>query len=300
MAVLYNAAKVAAASTSFRAAFLLAKAADQYGAISLVVDSNTLVESYQVPESLGPLAARGAELVVEVPVRFDKDVTNVVYEKAVGIPLEAINDDQLGLYKNQIDGLSVAAKNHPDFLIADVLVAGFTTAKSYDGVAIFSDSHPIDGTTQSNLVSGALSSTTFGQAEAKLDGMTDYYGKPLRLRRFGGERILIVGPSNRATAKSIVEIATTTSGAGNPYYQSARVVVEESFAGAHAAKWMLVQGGGVAPLIVRQNREPTSIQVIDAPDSYDVIYNNRVLAKARWRGAVAGLFYQAAVGSTGS
>jgi hypothetical protein len=78
MAISYNHARVQAANTAFRAAFVKAAPGGIYTPLVLPITSDTLVESYQIPEMLGPLAERKGDLQIEVPVRFSKDVTNVV------------------------------------------------------------------------------------------------------------------------------------------------------------------------------------------------------------------------------
>jgi phage major head subunit gpT-like protein len=296
----YNMGKVKAASTSFRALWARLKPTTIYASMWLRVDSKTLIESYHIPESVGTLAVRDGESVRDIPVRFDKSLTNVEYQKMFSVPLVVINDDQLGLYRAQFEALGVNAKGFMDILIADVLKRGFTTAKSYDNVALFSDSHPIaDGAVQSNLVSGALSATTFATGIAKLDAMTDHKGVPLRLRRQGGKRKLIVGPSDYATAKSIVDVATTASGAGNPNYQAAEVVLEESFTGDYDGYWMIAQEGSAMPPFIAQFRQEAELNVFDDPNCSNMIERKEVWYEAYGRFAAAACFYQSIVGSTG-
>lgn len=74
---------------------------------------------------------------------------------------------------------------------------------SPDGVALFSDSHIIKGTgeTQSNLVNGALTQTTLEAAIEKLRNMKDGTGRKMRR---ANTYALYVAPENEANARRIL------------------------------------------------------------------------------------------------
>lgn len=295
-----NMVKVKAASTNFRALWAKVTPTVIYASMWLRVDSKTLIESYHIPEAVGTLAVWDGEAVRDVPIRFEMSLANVEYEKSFSVPLAVIEDDQLGIYKAIFEGLTINAKSFMDLLIVDVLKRGFTTAKSYDNVPLFSDNHPIaGGAVQSNLVSGALSAETFAAGIAKLNKMTDYKGVPLRLLRQGGKRKLIVGPDNLATAVSIVDMSVATSGAGNPNYKAAEVVLEESFTGDYADYWMIAHEGVALPPFIAQFRRDAELNVYDDPNCENMTKRKEVVYEAYGRFAACAAFYQAIVGSTG-
>ena len=75
------------------------------------------------------------------------------WEATIEVDRNDIEDDQLGLYNPIISALAQEARRHPEKLIADLLVGGFTTA-CYDGHNFFATDHPVGATTVSNFASG--------------------------------------------------------------------------------------------------------------------------------------------------
>ncbi len=298
----FSSEAIRAVSTGFQALFLagMGRAISLYTLYCMPLESTGDRETFQIPEGIGELEEWVGPLKIDTPIQWTQTIRNKDWSKTLGVPVNAYKDDNLGVYKQQAELLGIAAANHPDKLLFDTIVGGFT-AESYDGVAFFSASHPMDGGgTQSNLVSGALSATKFREALTALDGMTDYYGKPLNLRGMGVKYTLMVGPSNRATANSIVKLATTASGAGNPDFEEAEVVVNPYFIGARAAYWVLLAGGGPVYPFILQMREKPEVIVNDDPKSDDVLKNKRVLHHVQGRWNMGYGFWQLAVGATGA
>lgn len=299
--MLYNSVAVEAAATGFQALYLAgrAKAAPLYKPFCMVIESNKLIETFEIPDGVGDLREWLGERNFETPIRWSQSIRNKDWEGTIVVPRNAFADDSLGVYKSQAEMLGISAETHPDKLLFDTLSAGFT-GNSYDAVDFFSASHPIEGTTQSNLVSGALAAATFRTALSQLQGMKDYKGKPIRTRAMGMKNYLMVGPSNRATADSIVTIPTTSSGAGNPDYKQAEVVINEYLTGDYANYWFLLAGDGpVAPLILQIRQKPEFISITD-PANAEMLNRKRVVFGVEGRWNMGYGFYQLAQGSTGA
>ncbi len=76
------------------------------------------------------------------------------WEATIEVDRNDVEDDQLGLYNPIVAALAQEARKHPEKLIADLLVAGFTTA-CYDGQFFFDINHPVGETAASNFGGGA-------------------------------------------------------------------------------------------------------------------------------------------------
>lgn len=297
-----SAAAVIAASTAFKALFMkgVARVKAMHSTFAFPITSTGAAEELHIPGGMGELREWIGERELKPSIRWTETITNKDWEGTLVVPVNAYKDDTLGTYRMQAEMLGMAAESHPDKLLSDALKTGFT-ALAYDGVAFFSASHPLDaGAVQSNLETGALSATTFRSALAKIQSMTDYYSKPLGLASRGAKVYLMVGPSNRATAQSIVAVQTSSSGAGNPDYQAAEVVINEYLIGDYANYWFVMVGDGPAYPIILQVREKPQFQTITDADSESVFKRKEILHGVSGRWNVGYGFYQLAVGSTGA
>jgi phage major head subunit gpT-like protein len=76
-------------------------------------------------------------------------ITNRKFESSVGVPRDAIEDDEVGVYKPLFAEMGRASGAHPDELVFALLKAGLTTL-CYDGQNFFDTDHPVypatDGT----------------------------------------------------------------------------------------------------------------------------------------------------------
>jgi phage major head subunit gpT-like protein len=76
------------------------------------------------------------------------------WEATIEVDRNDIEDDQLGFYNPIIAALAQEARRHPEKLIADLMLNGFT-APCYDGESFFSASHPVGAGTASNFGGGS-------------------------------------------------------------------------------------------------------------------------------------------------
>lgn len=300
--MVFNSALLAAVLSGFTALFLEAGEAAKpiYATFCYDVTSKSAQEELHVGGGLGSMQEWKGGAPNRPIVRYVETIKNKDWYNGTKIPKTAFQDDTLGFYDNEIKNMGASAATHPDELMTTVLVNGFTELGP-DGQAFFSASHPIvDGGTQSNLQAGALSATTFREALAKAQGMTDYYGKALRPKQRGMKVYLMVGPTLRATAKSIVAVDTTSSGAGNPDYEEATVIVNEGLTGAYANYWFVLLGDGPVRALVMQTREKPEFHMITDPEHAIVITEKVVMAWVEGRWNIGYAHYQAAVGSPGT
>lgn len=300
--MLINAAALLAASTGFRARFLDGMQANEpwHEPFVETVESDKSQERILIPDGLGEMREWLGERDVNSVELDDYTLKNKTWEKSIDIPVDAFKDDELGVFSGQAASLGRIAASHPGYLVEQLLVGGFTNT-GYDGKAFFAANHPgKDGANQTNIVSGALSSTTFRTALSQAQAITNREGRPIRLREMGLKPYLIVGPSLRATAKSIVSIDTLASGAGNPDAGEAELIINEGLIGPYASYWFLVFGGGdVRPFIVQMREKPSLHMVTDPKDT--ALRDRKVVpmwSQGRWNAGY--LFWQLAQGSTGA
>lgn len=76
-------------------------------------------------------------------------ISNKKFESSVSVPRDAIEDDEVGVYKPLFQEMGRAAKAHPDELVFGLLKKGLTTL-CFDGQNFFDTDHPLypntDGT----------------------------------------------------------------------------------------------------------------------------------------------------------
>jgi phage major head subunit gpT-like protein len=79
-------------------------------------------------------------------------IRNRPWEDTVSLPVDAVEDDQYGIYAKPMEGLGQAAAEHPDELVWKQLADGFT-GECFDGQAFFDVDHPVGDKAKNNVVS---------------------------------------------------------------------------------------------------------------------------------------------------
>ena len=123
------------------------------------VNSTTAIEQYAWLGATTGFREWLGDRVIQNLMQHDYSIKNKSFENTVGVPREAIEDDQYGVYSPLMQQLGQDAREHPATLVWDLLSAGFST-KSYDGQFMFDTDHPVldaNGVEQSvsNLQAGA-------------------------------------------------------------------------------------------------------------------------------------------------
>lgn len=218
---------------------------------------------------------------------FHYEITNKDYEATIEVDRNDIEDDQIGVYTPMIQGLAVAAKQHPDILVFGLLKAGFSTA-CFDGQYFFDTEHPVGNASVSNSSGGTgdpwflldlsrplkpiilqirkrpefvsmdrpddenafmrkkyrygvddrknvgyglwqlaygsrstLDATDYASARAAMMAFKNEEGVPLGIV----PTHLVVPPTLESAGRSLVEVPTLANGAGNPWFNTAKLVV---------------------------------------------------------------------------
>lgn len=175
------------------------------------------------------------------------------FENTVSIPLDAIEDDDYGLY---VDNLSIMSAMWP-VLLSEILAEVFTQNKlCFTGKALFATNHKYGKNTLSNKVTDALSTAAFDAAFEAVAGWKFANGKPTRTR-FSH---LYVGPKLENTAKKILAALVVDGNAAvdNPNANKVELVVLPDFAGDYENYWVLADNRyPIKPLGLRETKTPT-------------------------------------------
>ncbi len=159
--MIINKANLSILHTGYKAAFAnaFAGAAIDYDLLVLEVKSGTAIETYGWLGATTRFREWIGDRVVQNLGLHDYSIKNKSFENTVGVPREAIEDDQYGIYSPLMAQLGQDAKEHPAELVYALLQGGFA-GKCYDGQYFFDTDHPVIGangqeTSVSNVQGGS-------------------------------------------------------------------------------------------------------------------------------------------------
>lgn len=111
--------------------------------IAMVITMKTKTVEAPIASMIGPLREWVGPRLVEALQRDSHAITAKSFEKTVGIPREALEDDNTGSYMASIQTLGMRAKTFRDEQLCAKLELGETDL-CYDGTAFFNATHPIE------------------------------------------------------------------------------------------------------------------------------------------------------------
>ena len=154
--MIINMESLARLYTGFTAVFNAAFQETQtwYVRVAMTVPANTRIMDYKflldfpmVREWIGDRQISSLE-----PKAFQVETKD--WEATIEVDRNDIEDDQLGFYNPIVAALAQEARKHPEKLISDLMLGGFSTA-CYDGQNFFATTHPVGAGTVSNFGGGA-------------------------------------------------------------------------------------------------------------------------------------------------
>lgn len=225
--------------------------ADLWKTIAMPVNSRNASEQYAWLGAVPGLKEFRDERVPGTLSGFSYSIDNTKWESTLDVDRDLIEDDRTGQIMMAVNSLATKAAGHYTKLMCETFKGAFST-EIFDGENFFSASH----STGSNYMSTgkAINGTNVDAAELLLAGQVDDKGNPLGYR---GTH-LIVGPYNRAAANALVNVATLTSGASNPYYQRYQIV-ELPYLSVTDKQWAIADlSQGLLPFIM-QIRTPITL-----------------------------------------
>jgi phage major head subunit gpT-like protein len=231
-------------------------------------------------------------------------IVNDDWEATVAVDRNDIEDDNLGIYKPMAQDAGFSAKQLPDEIDADLKNNAFEN-ECYDGQYFYDSDHPVTNAngveaSVSNLGTAALSAATntlaaasYGAARLAIMSFTDNEGRPLGLI----PDLLEVPPALEATAKILCESDKLLDDNPNPYFGTARYIVNPRLTSSTA--WFLhVTSRPIKPFIYQERKAP--VFVSQTSMEADDVFNRKEFkfgAEARAAGGYG--LWQLSYGSTG-
>jgi phage major head subunit gpT-like protein len=276
--------------------------------------SGTEVEVYPwLAEVTGMRKWIGPRMTDSVAAR-SYSLTNVPYEKTIGLDRDKILDDQFGVFNLSVARLGEAGKRWPDDLVTAALIAG-TTALCYDGQAFFSSAHPVDiddasaGTYSNKLDSGTSGALPLNNPATYLQNFATAYAAMMSFKGESGvplevQPTILMVPPQLQEFGMLIEHGTLTpmaikniggvggslgpdyvaaAGIDNMYQGLVKCIVNPRLA-VDANTWYLLSTDRIKPLVFQLRKAVELIQITD-PTSPNVFNQRQFLYGIDSRGA---------------
>ena len=225
---------------------------------------------------------------------YDYQVTPERFELTLGIPLQEIEDDQIGSWQSMLMDMGVQIELWPDDLFIAALLAGATDL-CFDGLAFFSDSHALkSGATIDNLF--ASTSLTKANAAAVMAEMKGWVGEDGRSLRVRPDK-LVVPPALEDTGLEIVGsnilaqvFGSNTAAAGISNTMQGRLTLEvlpelSADAGGSDTTWYMMDTTKPTKPFVFVERQAPKVVFKNQDNDDNVFWDDEVNAGVRARGA---------------
>lgn len=237
------------------------------------------------------------EAVIRNIVESAFGIKNKPFEVTIGVTRENIERDRLGVYTPLFQAMGIAAREHPDELLANALMAAFDT-KCYTGKNFFDADHEPEkgGTKFSNKGTKKLSAANFEVARANVKSRKNSKGRPMAL---GRDLVLVVSPDYESTGRQIVVADKVGGGNDNVNKGTARLEVWPRLASA-PHNWFLLDLGYPIKPFINQTEVPTEFTAQDKLTDEQMFLFKRILYQAYRRGNVGYALPELAYGSTGA
>lgn len=247
------------------------------------INSGSAIEKYPMTILKGAMREWVGPRVINAVEGKTLDVTNRDYEHTEGVSRNDIEDDNIGFYSSIFTEMGISAGNLWPELVVQALAANGAWA---DGTAFFSASRKIGKARINNVVSGALSVSTYETARAQMMGFHKADGTALGLV----PDVLMVGPALEGTARRILKaemVAEEGTAVSNIHKDECEVLLNPYLTGDNANKWFLMNTSrGIKPVVV-QKRKVGTLQRWDKDSDFCVKDHNRNEYGLHYRGAAA-------------
>lgn len=234
---------------------------------------------------------------------LDFKVPNRKFEATVRIYSDDIDDIQTGSYGLTAKMLGAETALEPDRLFAEMIEKGFTTVKTFDNVAWFSNSHSYGLSTIDNLTTALLSESAYAAAVAAMRSFKYQADKLSTARPLNPimKLVLVVPPALEWTALKITDRERDTYGATSVIQNvggTVKTLVVPWL--TSSTKWYLFNIGNTLKPMIYQEREKFVLRRKDQSNSDDSFNNDDIIFGGKWRGATAPTLPWLAYASDGS
>lgn len=225
-------------------------------------------------------------------------IVNKEFDNVVAIPQADVERDSYGVYNPLFSAMGLAARQHKDELLAEVMVNGFDEV-CYTGKAFFAADHEPQkgGKKFSNKATKKFSQANFRTARTNIKSRLNAKGRAMNL---GIDLMLVVSPKNEDAARETLLADRNANGATNTDKGTAKLEVWPQLAGLNEDAWFLLEAGmPVKPFIVQVEKD-TSFAALTNPDSEHVMTKHEFLYGAYGRYNAGYGLPELAYGSDGS
>lgn len=271
----------------------------QHPALAMKVASNKAAEVYHMLAALPGMKKFVNEAQLDNLGAISYQIDNEEWEDTLAVKRKDIERDSLGFYNPLMASLGVVGAEHPDELVANVLLAGFT-AKDYTDKNFFDvekPHNPNDGKAGkfSNKGTKKLSADNYSAAKAALKALKNGAGRPLGL---GRKLLLVVSPANEDLASKILKASLVNQGETNIQQGTAELLVLNRLGDSPA--WFLIEAGLPFKPIIYQEEVPVSLNALTDPTDSHVMLKQEFIFQAYGRYNVGYGLPQLIWGSTGA
>lgn len=226
------------------------------------------------------------------------DIRNKEFDNVIAVPQADIERDSYGVYNPMFQAMGLAARQHRDELLAEIMVDGFSEA-CYTGKNFFAANHEPQkgGTKFSNKGTKKFSQANFQTARQNLKSRLNAKGRAMNL---GVDLVLVVSPKYESEAREVLLADRIANGKTNVDKGTARLEVWPMLSGLNEDAWFLLEAGmPVKPFIVQIEKD-TSFAALTNPDSEHVMLKHEFLYGAYGRYNAGYGLPELAYGSTGA
>jgi len=272
-----------------------------YQRLAMEIPSTARVNIYAFMDRLPRVREWIGERVLQNAQARSTEIFNKDYEDTIELERNDVDDMQIGLFGNAVDGLAGSMKKWPDALIIDQLRNGATSGQPYQGYdqqPYFSTAHPYKpgfGSQPNLFPSTPLTAANYNYVRSTMYTYIGADGYPLAVN----PTLLVVPPQLDAPARSIVKstnLATIIAGTGGGAGTNAVTAVDNVYAGTadvmvipelaiDPTTWYLVDTSkpGLKPFIFQLRKAPQLLRK-DNPNDDNVFWHKKYVFGADARG----------------
>jgi phage major head subunit gpT-like protein len=267
-----------------------------YTKITLATDSNTHSEIYPFLGDITGLEEWIGERQAKDLKAYDFQIKNRHFEATIKINRDLLEDNQVAGFYPLAEILGVRAAEHPDELVASLIINGFTNL-CYDGQAFFATTHPVGSTTASNKGTTALAAdgVAYAAARAQMMNLTNDAGKKLNIR----PNLLVVPPALETVARQLLnnDFISVSGGStqNNIWKGSADLLVVPQLTDAN--DWFLFDTKQILPAMIFQTRKAAQLVPRTSLTDDNVFWKNEFVWGVDYRGEAGYAAWQCAFGA---
>lgn len=242
--------------------------------IAMLIPSAAKSETYHWLGALPGMRELIGAAVVQNLTAHDYTIRAKEWESTIGVKQIDIETDSYGIYGPMFSTMGLVARQHPDELIAQLLVQGFTLT-DYTGSPFFANNKKREAGDKgfTNSTNKKFSQANYRAARTSLMERKNAKGRSMKI---GTKLLLVVTPTDEPAAREVLVAERTANGATNIDRGTADILVLpelENYTNNPADKpWFLLEVGlPVRPLILQQVKAPV-LTALDRLDS-DIVFH---------------------------